>query len=108
MNQTTDPRLWRTRRGETLVIARMDDSHLLNVVMWLRRQASDFLRSEHNVAAQESSKVVSDLLNRSVPQYPTMLAELERRGLGRLAGRRPPRRRSSSAFARFAELIFDQ
>lgn len=122
MYQTTDPAIWRTRGGAALKIAEMESGHLLNVVRWLRRQAAEYSLEV------SSGKISADaLLQKAVPQYPTMLAELARReedapppyvdvnkarrAMARqrkLAGAKSPRSVAADAYARFAELIFDQ
>lgn len=112
--QPHDPRVWRTRRGEVLKIVDMDDGYLLNVVHWLRRQASNYSDSVMSGAVS-----AHEVCYRAIPQYSFMVAELERRGLGReraisedvLRRTKAPARRpepTADPFERFAELIFDQ
>jgi hypothetical protein len=92
--QSTDPEIWHRGGGGQFRIAEMDDYYLLNVIDFLRRRANTYA-SRHNVDA-------GALLQR-IPQYPTMMRELAKRGL---AMTRSPA--AASCYDRFSNLIVEE
>lgn len=90
--QSDRPDTWVSKsRGEQR-IADMEDFYLLNVVAHLRRRAAAY--------AERCPGVDPEALLARVPQYPTMMAEVARRGLGVI---KSPAVRG--AYDRFAQLV---
>ena len=77
---------WTTGQGEILRLADMEDSHLLNTIVYIRRRAAEFAEVEQ-IAHSRNLAVPQPLINKRPFDYwiDAMLKELNRREQKKIA-----------------------